>query len=185
MDMNVIPHPELSDPLQRALLQAIEGGLPLDPRPYATLGVQLGIDEQEVIDRLRRLLDQGIIKRLGVVVRHRRLGYRANAMVVWDVPDAQVRETGRCLGGFPFVTLCYRRPRRLPEWPYNLFTMIHGRDREEVLERVAELVGRCGLQAVPREVLFSRRSFKQRGARYASLPTAPGGRAPGEEKPLR
>lgn len=166
MDMNVIPHPELSDPLQRALLQAIEGGLPLDPRPYATLGVQLGIDEQEVIDRLRRLLDQGIIKRLGVVVRHRRLGYRANAMVVWDVPDAQVRETGRCLGGFPFVTLCYRRPRRLPEWPYNLFTMIHGRDREEVEARVRRLVAACGLEDVSHELLFSRRSFKQRGARY-------------------
>ncbi len=166
--MTVTPHPGLSDPIQRALVDAIQGGLPLVSRPYALIGEQIGLSEREVIRRVRDLLEQGVIKRLGVVVRHRELGYDANAMVVWDVPDDRVGELGRCLGSFPFVTLCYRRPRRLPDWPYNLFTMIHGRDREEVLARVDELVTCCGLQAVPHQPLFSRRCFKQRGARYSA-----------------
>lgn len=164
--MTVTPHPGLGDPVQRALVDAIQGGLPLVSRPYALIGEQIGLSEREVIRRIRDLLDQGVIKRLGVVVRHRELGYDANAMVVWDVPDDRVRELGRCLGGFPFVTLCYRRPRRLPDWPYNLFTMIHGRDREEVMTRLDELVASCGLEEIPHQPLFSRRCFKQRGARY-------------------
>lgn len=168
MDMTVNPHPELSDPVQRALLQAVENGLPLVARPYAAVGELIGISETEVIRRLRRLLELGVIKRLGVVVRHHELGYHANAMVVWDIADERVRETGRCLGQYDFVTLCYRRPRRLPHWPYNLFTMIHGQDRDEVLARVDEIVSSCGLQDIPRQVLFSRRRFKQRGARYSA-----------------
>jgi DNA-binding Lrp family transcriptional regulator len=172
MDMTVTPHPALSDPRQRALIAAIQDGLPLVARPYAAIGRQVGLSEREVIRRLRELLEQGVIKRLGVVVRHHELGYRANAMVVWDVPDAEVGRVGRRLGEFPFVTLCYRRPRRLPDWPYNLFTMIHGRDRGQVLARVDELVDRCGLQAIPRRPLFSLQRFKQRGAHYGAGPGA-------------
>ena len=166
--MTVTPYPGLSDARQRALIDAIQGGLPLVPRPYAEIGQQIGLSEREVITRIRGLLEQGVIKRLGVVVRHRKLGYTANAMVVWDVPDEKVGELGRCLGGFPFVTLCYRRPRHLPEWPYNLFTMIHGRDRAGVLSCIDELVHRCGLQSIPHQPLFSPRCFKQRGACYSA-----------------
>lgn len=171
MDMNVTPHPALEDGTNRALLQAVENGLPLVVEPYALIGRQLGISEREVIERLQDLQDQGVIKRLGIVVRHRTLGYRANAMVVWNVPDDEVAATGSCLGSVPFITLCYRRPRRLPDWPYNLFTMIHGRDREQVLARVDHLVRRCGMQDIDHQVLFSTRCFKQRGARYTSLDT--------------
>lgn len=161
------------DDSDRALLHAIETGLPLVPRPYAAVGEALGMSEGEVIDRLGRLLQQGIIKRLGVVVRHRKLGYRANGMVVWNLPDQQVDELGHCIGSFPFVTLCYQRPRRLPDWPYNLFTMIHGQDHGEVRSRVQQIVSRCGLDEVVHEVLFSGRCFKQRGARYAPAARAP------------
>lgn len=148
------------------LLEAIQDGLPLVPRPYAELAQQLGMGEREVTARLSLLQMKGVIKRFGVVVRHHELGYRANAMVVWDIPDQQVETIGALFGAFPFVTLCYRRPRRLPVWPYNLFTMIHGRDRDEVLLRVRELVAACGLDGVAYDVLFSRRRFKQRGAHY-------------------
>lgn len=151
-----------------ALLQAIEDGLPMVSQPYAALAEQLGMSEGEVLARFWLLRLQGVIKRFGVVVRHRELGYRANAMVVWDIPDDIVADIGQRFGGFDFVTLCYRRPRRRPVWPYNLFTMIHGRDREQVLQRVEELVRASGLQQVSHEVLFSRRRFKQRGARYGS-----------------
>jgi len=159
------------DARDRALVGAVQQGLPLAARPYAEVGRRLGMSETEVIARLQRLLAAGYIKRLGVVVRHHELGYRANGMVVWDVPDTRVAELGRCLGGFPFVTLCYRRPRRLPDWPYNLFCMIHGRDRAAVLSHVEDLVQRCGLGEIPHRVLFSERRFKQRGARYGNAPS--------------
>ncbi len=160
------PDTEPLDERDRALVRAVQGGLPLVPRPYAAVAAAAGMSEAEVISRLRRLAERGVIRRLGVVVRHRELGYTANAMVVWDVPDDRVAELGRCLAAYPFVTLCYRRPRRPPAWPYNLFCMIHGRSREGVLAQVDQLVRECGLDALPRAVLFSRRRFKQRGAWY-------------------
>jgi hypothetical protein len=100
-------------------------------------------------------------------------------MVVWDIPDEEVSAVGRCFGAFDFVTLCYQRPRRLPRWRYNLFTMIHGRDRAQVLGRVEELASRCALGEPPHAVLFSRRRFKQRGAHYGATASEPAG--PGRE----
>jgi DNA-binding Lrp family transcriptional regulator len=172
MDMSVKHRPAATEPpwitddRDEALITAIQTGLPLCPQPFAELGQAIGLSESEVLARLQRLQDEGIIKRLGVVVRHRELGYHANAMTVWDIPDERVRELGACLGQFDFVTLCYRRPRRLPDWPYNLFTMIHGRDRAEVEAHVVWLIERCGLQGIAHELLFSQRRFKQRGAIY-------------------
>lgn len=160
--------------IDRRLLAAIEGGLPLVSRPYAAIGAAIGLGEAEVIERLRGLLDAGVIKRLGLVVRHHELGYRANAMTVWDVADRDVDAVGRALAASPDVTLCYRRPRRLPAWPYNLFAMVHGRERDAVLARIAELRASHGLDEVPHAVLFSTRRFKQRGARYFSEREAAG-----------
>ena len=154
------------DDLTRALIGAISRGLPLEQRPYAALAEQLGCSETEVIDGIRRLAMRGDLKRFGVVVRHRKLGYRANAMVVWDIPDAQVDEIGRRIGAFDCVTLCYQRPRRLPEWPYNLFCMIHGRDRDAVLAQVEQIAASLDLREINRHALFSGRCFKQRGAAY-------------------
>jgi DNA-binding Lrp family transcriptional regulator len=151
---------------QRRLLGRIEDGLPLVATPYAWLAERLECSEAQVIAALAELLERGVIKRLGIVVRHHELGYRANAMVVWDIPDGRVGEVGRRLGRDPVVRLCYRRPRRLPEWRYNLFTMVHGRDRADVQAEIEGLARRHGLDSVPREVLFSRRRFKQRGACY-------------------
>lgn len=154
------------------LAAALEPGLGLVSRPYAQLGSGCGLAEGEVLQRIDRLQTAGVIRRFGVVVRHRELGYRANAMVVWDVPDAEVDEVGRRLGGESCVTLCYRRPRRLPDWPYNLFSMVHGRDRESVLQELARIRQALGLEAVRHQPLFSCRRFKQCGARYASLARA-------------
>ena len=126
----------------------------------------LGADEETVIEVVRDLQARGVIKRFGVVVRHHELGFHANAMVVWDIPDESVRDTAGRLARDPAVTLCYRRPRRLPKWPYNLFCMIHGQDRRSVLNKISALRRAAGIQALPYCVLFSRRRFKQRGARY-------------------
>lgn len=158
------------DATDRALLAALEPGLALVARPYAALAQQTGLTEQEVIDRLRRLKSAGIIKRFGVIVRHRALGYRANAMVVWDIPDDHVAAVAPILAAQPFVTLCYRRPRR-PGWPYNLFCMIHGKDRETVRAQIVRANASAGTAALPQAVLFSSRAFKQHGARYAVPPT--------------
>ncbi len=152
--------------LTRALIAAISRGLPLEQRPYAALAERLGCSETEVIDGIRRLAMRGDLKRFGVVVRHRKLGYRANAMVVWDIPDTRVDEIGQSIGAFDCVTLCYQRPRRLPEWPYNLFCMIHGRDRDAVMTQVEQIAASLDLPRVDRRVLFSGRCFKQRGAAY-------------------
>ncbi|MET0076744.1 MAG: AsnC family protein, partial [Candidatus Thiodiazotropha lotti] len=128
------------DPLDRELVQAVQGGLPLVVNPYAVIAEQLGTSETEVIRRLERLLESGDIRRFGVVVRHRELGYHANAMVVWDVDDKRVSEIGRLIGRQSCVTLCYRRPRRPGRWRYNLFCMIHGRSREGVLNNLQALI---------------------------------------------
>jgi len=151
---------------ERTVLGLIEDGLPLTARPYQALGERAGLSEPDVIAAIGRLKRRGFIKRFGLVVRHHELGYRANAMVVWDIPDAEVAAVGRLMATFPFVTLCYRRPRRLPDWPYNLFCMIHAKDRGEALTHVGDLAGDLDLAGVPREILLSRRRFKQRGARY-------------------
>jgi len=160
--------PVVLDERDVALIAEIQTGLPLTPSPYAEMGQRIGLSEAEVIDRLKRLQQAGAIKRFGVVVRHHEIGYRANAMTVWNIPDEKVSELGECMGGFEFVTLCYRRPRRLPDWPYNLFTMVHGQDRDEVLSNISQMAERCGLASIQYEVLFSKRRFKQRGAIYTA-----------------
>ncbi len=165
---------DLSAP-DRRLLDAVQHGLPLEHRPFAAIGDGIGMEEAEVVARLRNLLNSGIIKRMGIVVRHHELGYRANAMTVWDIPDENVREVAARILRNPAVTLCYRRPRRLPDWPYNLFCMIHGRRREEVLGQIEALKESCDLQDCQHAVLFSKRRFKQCGAHYPLVPrtTAP------------
>jgi DNA-binding Lrp family transcriptional regulator len=154
----------------KRLLAAIQEGLPLDPRPYARVAERLGTTEETVIDRLAALCRHGLIRRFGVVVRHHELGYCANAMTVWDVPDDIVAEAGQRIAAMAGVTLCYRRPRRRPDWPYNLFCMVHGRNRDAVEAAVDRITQDAGLAGLPRAVLFSRRRFKQRGARYAPAP---------------
>jgi DNA-binding Lrp family transcriptional regulator len=157
----------------RDLIAAIQGGLPLVARPYAAIAARLGLTESELIERLGALQAAGLIKRMGVVVKHRALGYTANAMVVWDIPDAEIERIGALLADETCVTLCYQRPRRMPAWPYNLFCMIHGRERGSVLRRLEQIVDFHGLEKIPYTVLFSGRSFKQRGAHYVEAGNLP------------
>lgn len=152
----------------RKLIATIQDGLPIVSQPYAAIAERLGMTQQGVITRLQALQDSGLIKRMGVVVRHRALGYCANAMVVWDVPEADIERVGKLLADETCVTLCYQRPRRLPDWPYNLFSMIHGRARDSVLRTIERIIDSHGLHDIAHDVLFSTRSFKQCGAHYAA-----------------
>jgi DNA-binding Lrp family transcriptional regulator len=160
--------PILLDAEGKRLLKALEHGIPLVSQPYAALARASGLTESAVIARLHAWIDGGIVRRFGTVVRHRRLGYEANAMVVWDVPDEEVEHFGRLAAAERAVTLCYRRARVLPEWPYNLYCMLHGQKRARVLADIAELRASTGLGRFPSTVLFSRRCFAQRGARYGA-----------------
>jgi DNA-binding Lrp family transcriptional regulator len=148
-------------------VSVLQEGLPLFMRPFALIAERIGASENEVMARIGKWLEDGAIKRFGIVVRHRELGYTANAMLVHDIPDERVGDLGRALAEEPAVTLCYRRPRILPDWPYNLFCMIHGRERGEVEGIIAGLRERHGIADCAHDVLFSLTRFKQNGARYA------------------
>ena len=152
---------------ERRLVSVLQEGLPLFIRPFALIAERIGASESEVLGRIGRWLEEGAIKRFGIVVRHRELGYTANAMLVHDIADERVSELGRALAEEPAVTLCYRRPRVLPDWSYNLFCMIHGRERGEVEAIIADLRQRHGLNDCAHDVLFSLTRYKQNGARYA------------------
>jgi siroheme decarboxylase len=147
----------------RQLIAALQPGLPLLAEPYAALAAQAGIEKSALAGRLQDWLEDGCIKRFGVVVRHHELGYRANAMVVFDIPDATVSAVGCRLAREPGVTLCYRRARDLPHWSKNLYCMVHGRSREDVAPIIERL---CALAGYPCEALFSVRRYKQCGAKY-------------------
>lgn len=149
------------------LIVAMQNGLPLVSRPYAEIGQSLGLSEQQVIQRLQHLKQQGLIKRLGVIVKHKKLGYQANAMVVFNIPDTLVHDIGQKISQFNFINLCYRRPRHEPIWQYNLFCMIHGKSRHIVLQQLEQLIQRCALSNYAHDILFSQHCFKQRGALYS------------------
>lgn len=154
------------DALDRALLAAIEEGLPLVPHPFQSVAEKLGVTEAELLRRLQRLTEAGIVSRFGCVVRHRALGYTANAMAVWDIPDERVPDIAQQFLRNPAVTLCYRRRRHLPDWPYNLFCMVHAKTQREAYAAIDELnlVADTGL--LRQNILFSTRCFKQSSARY-------------------
>ena len=153
------------DSLDIKIQRALQEGLPIVAQPYLALAQQFNVSEQQVIDTIAQLQRGGMIKRFGMVLKHRQLGYCANAMVVWDVPDSDVDAIGASLGEEACVTLSYRRPRRPPQWNYNLFCMIHGTSRTTVTAQLDDIVARKGLD-YPHQLLFSNRCFKQRGAVY-------------------
>jgi DNA-binding Lrp family transcriptional regulator len=151
---------------EKNLLKAAASGLPILPAPYEQVARAIGSTESAVIALLQTMLADGRIRRIGAVIRHRRVGYEANAMLVWDVPDPLVRDLGAKLAADASVTLCYLRARALPEWPYNLYCMVHGRRRSRVLYEAKRISAAYGLARFPRAILFSRRCFAQRAARH-------------------
>ncbi len=153
------------DPVDRQIIEATQEGLPLTSRPYHEIARRLGLVPEDVMARIRRMLAAGVIRRIGAVPNHYALGYRANGMTVWDVPDERIGELGRKVGSLDFVSHCYHRPRHLPDWPYNLFAMVHGRDRienEGKVQRIAEILGK---DDHGHAVLYSTQMLKKTGLR--------------------
>ncbi|WP_127477130.1 Lrp/AsnC family transcriptional regulator [Sulfurivermis fontis] len=158
----------LPDATDRALIVATQGGLPLVAEPYHVLADQLGISAEEVMQRLQAMQQNGIIRRIGLVPNHYALGYTCNGMTVWDVPDERIHILGPKLGALPFVSHCYRRPRFLPDWPYNLFAMVHGRSRAETDAQVEEIARLLGDDDRGHAVLYSTRILKKTGLRLGN-----------------
>ena len=159
----------MSKDLEARVQRATQAGLPRVPRPYEAIARELGVTEAAVLQALRAMLADGRVRRIGVVPNHYAIGYVANGMSVWDVDDARVDALGQTIGQLPGVTHCYRRTRRPPEWPYNLFVMLHGRSRPEV-ERQARVIAQLlGDACRAHDILYSTQLLKKTGFRL-SLP---------------
>jgi len=153
------------DDLDRKIITATQSGLPLVKEPYQAIARQLNIEPDLLKQRMRKMLEAGQIRRVGAVPNHYKLGYKANAMSVWNVPDEMITELGSQLGALSFVSHCYERPRFLPEWPYNLFAMIHGKSKEEVSEKVQQVINLLGEHCAGYELLYSKQILKKTGLR--------------------
>lgn len=162
---------------ERQLMQATQAGLPITRQPYAEVGRQLGVSESAVMTGLSTLLADGVIRRIGAVPHHYRLGFVANGMSVWDVDDAQVDALGEAVGRLPGVSHCYRRPRHGQCWPYNLFAMLHGRTREEVQTQAAQLRSLLGEACRAHDILYSSAVLKKTGLRLLASPSTTGAAA--------
>ena len=156
------------DELDRKIVQFTQTGLPLQAEPYGEIASACDCDAQTVIQRMQHMLERGVIRRIGAVPNHYRLGLHANGMSVWDVADDRLPELGARVGRLEFVSHCYERPRHLPLWPYNLFAMIHGHDRDEVMLKQQQVADLLGSSCRQHDVLFSTRILKKTGLRLVA-----------------
>ncbi|MDD5267975.1 MAG: AsnC family transcriptional regulator [Methylococcales bacterium] len=153
------------DEIDLAIMRATQAGLPLTPQPYQNIAGQLGLTAEVVMTRMAAMQEKGVIRRIGAVPNHYKLGYRFNGMTVWNVPDEVIDELGQKVGQLEFVSHCYHRPRHLPEWPYNLFAMVHGKSQTDVdkqIQQIADLLGDFNLGS---DVLYSTKILKKTGFR--------------------
>ena len=153
------------DPIDRGIIKATQAGLPLVAEPYAAVAEAVGLTEAEVIDRMSAMQARGIIRRIAVAPNHYALGMTANGMSVWDVADDRISDLGARIGALPYVTHCYQRPRALPDWPYNLFAMLHGESQEEVEAKRAEVASILAAACRGHDILYPTRILKKTGLR--------------------
>ncbi|MDO9424539.1 MAG: AsnC family transcriptional regulator [Methylobacter sp.] len=163
------------DETDRKIIQATQAGLPLTPQPYQTIAEQLGLTSDDVMMRLSAMQNSGIIRRIGAVPNHYKLGYRFNGMTVWNIPDEFIDEMGQKVGQLVFVSHCYHRPRHLPEWPYNLFAMVHGKTQQEVDKQIQQISDLLDDYNLGSDVLYSTKILKKTGFRTGGRA---GGRSP-------
>lgn len=157
MDINQLDH---------KIVLATQAGLPLDPQPYHRIAEQLGVEASLIQERLSTMLKDGRIRRIATVPNHYKLGFTANGMSVWNVVDENIDKLGHLIGELDYVSHCYRRPRHLPEWSYNLFAMVHGKNRDEVRDKVQEIASLLGDANQGHDILFSTKILKKTGMRF-------------------
>jgi len=147
----------------KKLIRQIQGDLPITPTPFEPLARQLALPEREFLKRIHHLIRRGTIRRFGAILRHQKAGYQGNAMVVWRVPEDQIPRISRAMVSFPAVSHCYLRPP-LPQWPYNLYTMVHGRSEKDCRLAAQKISKATGLKDY--RLLFSKREHKKSSMRY-------------------
>lgn len=153
------------DEIDRNIIAATQAGLPLTPEPYQTIAEQLGLTADDVMMRLSVMQNSGIIRRIGAVPNHYKLGYRFNGMTVWNIPDEHIDVLGQKVGQLVFVSHCYHRPRKLPQWPYNLFAMVHGKTEDAVVQQIQQISELLGDHNLGSDVLYSTKILKKTGFR--------------------
>jgi siroheme decarboxylase len=153
------------DETDLAIMRATQSGLPLTPQPYHRIAEQLGLTAKTVMTRMAAMQEQGIIRRIGAIPNHYKLGYRFNGMTVWNVTDEIIDELGKKVGQLEFVSHCYHRPRHLPEWPYNLFAMVHGKNQADVDKQIQQIADLLGDSNQGCDVLYSTKILKKTGFR--------------------
>jgi len=151
--------------LEKKVVAAIQGDMPIVENPFAQIGAEIGIDEQTLLGVLEDLVRRGAIRRFGATLRHQKSGFRANAMTAWEVDEARIEEVGEIMASFKEVSHCYRR-NPTPEWKYNLYTMIHGKSEEHCRETAASMAAKAGVETYA--MLFSRRELKKTSMKYFS-----------------
>ena len=157
-------------PGDNALMQALTRGMPIVDAPFAALAKELDVTEATVLERIAALTEARVLSRLGVIVRHRALGWRSNAMVVWDIDHDAITEAGPALAALPGITLCYERTPIEGIWPYRLYSMIHAKSRDEAMAVLAKARALPALAGVAHKALFSTRCFRQTGAMIMAKP---------------
>ena len=157
----------IADAIDRQIIQLTQSGLPLVAEPYQALAAQLGVSAEEVMRRMAAMQANGVIRRIGAVPNHYKLGYRYNGMTVWDIDDQHIDRLGRQVAELAFVSHCYQRPRHLPDWPYNLFAMVHAKTERDAEGQVAAIAGLLGDYSRQHEVLYSSKILKKTGLRIA------------------
>ena len=162
---------DIINSVDRQIIEATQSGLPLSRTPYQDIAQRLGMPLEELLRRLHSLQDRGIIRRIGIIPNHYKLGFKANGMSVWNVPDEKTAELGKLIGSLDYVSHCYKRPCFLPHWPYNLFAMVHGQTREEVMQKVDQIAYLLTEHSCGHDVLFSKRILKKTGLRLATHKT--------------
>jgi len=153
------------DAIDRQIIAATQSGLPFSRHPYHDIASQLGLDVKDLLQRMQNMQDKGIIRRIGVIPNHYKLGFKSNGMSVWNIPEDKISQLGKLVGALDYVSHCYQRPRFLPEWPYNLFAMVHGKTHDEVIEKVASIAELLADDNRGHKILFSTKILKKTGLR--------------------
>ncbi|MDD1622438.1 MAG: AsnC family transcriptional regulator [Methylococcaceae bacterium] len=153
--------------IDRQIIQTTQAGLPLVAEPYQAIAEQLDLSAEEVMQRISNMQQNGVIRRIAAVPNHYKLGYRYNGMTVWDVDDKHVDALGQRVAELPFVSHCYQRPRYLPDWPYNLFAMVHGKTEQDAERQIAIIAELLGSDVRRNTVLYSTKILKKTGLRIA------------------
>lgn len=149
--------------LDKEIIRQLQEDLPITSRPFLDMSTSLNIDEEMLLDRIREFVNRGLIRRFGGALRHRQMGFEANAMIVWQVEEGRAAEVGTKIAEFPEVSHCYER-RVHPQWSYNIFSMVHGKSKQDceiLAERIAKAV-----EVDSYRLLYSSRELKKNSMRY-------------------